>query len=285
MRPALFAILLTAAVLGYHPPAALAQNPAPKFVEVELRDGSKLYGSIASEDASQIILQTIAGNAVTLTRVQVKRINATAGEVVDGEFWPDDVVSSKLFLGATGRSLKRGEGDFGVDSLFLPVFQVGVTDRFSIGVGAPFYGFVKTAWITPKLQLWNNGKTAISTGVLHLFVPDFGIGGYGYVVGTHGTPNGAVTFGGGLLYGRDDDKTATTPMFSIGGEKRLSRRTKLVTENYIFKEGVVVTVGTRIIGQTISTELGGIVFVGDGEGMPGVFFNFVFHGRPKAAGR
>jgi hypothetical protein len=92
-----------------------------------------------------------------------------------------------------------------------------------------------------EVQVYEAKNTAVSTGVLHLFVPDFGVGGYGYVVATRGTPDASVTFGGGMLYGRDGDDGAAIPMFTIGGEHRIGRRTKFVTENYIFQGGAIVT--------------------------------------------
>jgi len=285
MRSTLAALALTATLAALQPSAAHAQEPrssVPSVVEIELRDGSKLYATVISEDASRMVVRTVAGADVTLTRDQIRFIYKTAGAAVNGEFWTQDAVTSKLFLGPTGRSLRRGEAYMAIDSLFLPSFQVGVTDRFSIGVGLPLYGFVKTAYITPKLQVFETDRFAVSTGVLHLFVPDFGLGGYGYVVATRGTADNSVTFGGGALYGRDDDGSGAIPMLTIGGEHRTGRRTKLVTESYIFKEGVIASVGTRFLGQTVSTELGVIVTVVDNNApLPGFFINFVIHGRPR----
>ncbi len=283
MRSALVVLVLAFGLGGLVPTAAEAQQPTPSVVEVHLRDGSRLFGGIISETESQIVLRTVVGVDITLTRAQIRAINPTAGTVVGGEFWTDDAVSSRLFLSGTGRALRRGEVYFAIDSLFLPVFQVGVTDRFSIGAGLPFYGAARTAWITPKFQIYRDDRTAVSAGVLHLFVPDFGVGGYAYVVATRGTPNAAVTFGGGVLYGRDEDDNVqpAIPVFTVGGEKRLGRRTKVVTENYIFQEGVVAAVGVRVIGQRISTEVGGLGFIGDGNAQPGFFFNVVLHSRPR----
>ena len=283
MRRTLYTLLLAVAILAAIPCEALGQTAPREVVEIRLRDGSLILGTIVSDDGGRVVIKAVSGADVTVARDQIKLIQRTAGAVVDGEFWTEDVVDSKLFLGPTGRSLKRGEGYVAIDSLFLPVFQVGVTDRFSIGMGAPFYGFVKSAWITPKFQVYKDEKTAVSTGVLHLFVPDFGLGGYGYVVATRGTADTSVTFGGGMLYGRDDDGGEAVPMFTIGGEHRLGRRVKFVTENYIFQEGVIATAGTRIIGQRTSFEVGALIPLVEGGAFPGVFFNFVFHSRPRGS--
>jgi len=281
MRRHLFMLLLAVVILGALPFEALGQTAPREIVEIRLKDGSLIVGRIVSEDGGRALIKTVSGADVTVDRDQITSIQSTAGAVVNGEFWTQDAVSSKLFLGPTGRSLKRGEGYVAIDSVFLPVFQIGVTDRFSIGMGAPFYGLVKTAWITPKFKVYEGKNTAVSTGVLHLFVPDFGVGGYGYVVATRGTPDASVTFGGGMLYGRDGNDAAAIPMFTVGGEHRMGRRTKFVTENYIFQGGAIVTAGARLIGRTTSFEAGAIIpLVGEGA-IPGFFFNFVFHTRPK----
>jgi hypothetical protein len=282
MRRNLSILIIAAALLGALPGRALAQTTPRNVVEIRLRDGSLIVGTVVSDGGGRVVIKTVSGADVTVDRDQITIIQSTAGALVNGEFWAHDVVDSKLFLGPTGRSLKRGEGYLAIDSIFLPVFQVGVTDRFSIGMGVPFYGFVKSAWITPKFQVYKDDKTAVSTGVLHLFVPDFGLGGYGYVVATRGTANASVTFGGGMLYGHGDDGGGAIPMFTIGGEHRIGRRAKFVTENYVFQGGVIATVGTRIIGQSTSFETGAIIPFLSENAFPGFFFNFVFHSRPKA---
>jgi len=281
MRRHLFTLLLAIVVLSGLPLEALGQTAPREVVEIRLKDGSLIVGQIVSEAGGRAVIKTVSGADVTVERDQITSVQRTAGAVVNGEFWTKDAVASKLFLGPTGRSLKRGEGYVAIDSAFLPVFQIGVTDRFSIGMGVPFYGFLKTAWITPKLQVYESEKTAVSTGVLHMFVPGFGMGGYGYVVATRGTPDASVTFGGGMLYGRGDDGGGAIPMFTIGGEHRIGRRTKFVTENYIFQGGAIATVGTRVIGQTTSFETGAMIPLINEGALPGFFFNFVFHGRPK----
>ena len=280
MRPLLVVLHVFVFALSGLAVEAAAQTATPQTVEVRLRDGSRIYGYVISEDQAALTIKTVAGADLTVQRNQVEAVKPVSGSVVGAEFWLDDAVDSKLFLGPTGRALKRGQAYFAIDSVVLPVVQIGVTDRFSVGFGAPLYGLLKTAWITPKLQLYRSDRLAVSSGVLHFVVPDFGLGGYGYTVATVGTANGAVTFGGGVLYGRDGDRTATTPMFTIGGERRMSRRSKLITENYVFDGGVITSFGTRLIRDRTSWELGVLVPIVRGGSLPGLFFNFVMHDRP-----
>jgi len=108
----------------------------------------------------------LAGLAVaqsTASEPQSAAAAAAADTVIE------DAVASKLFYAPTGRVLKRGEVYAAIDAFSLGVVRVGVTDRFSIGVGRPLW--VNTTWITPKFQIYEDDRTAIATGVLHLFAP------------------------------------------------------------------------------------------------------------------
>jgi hypothetical protein len=281
------ALLSTGIVLIPAPTAAQTPAPTAALVEVVLQDGLHLVGYVVSDDRNSLVLKTVAGADVTVPRDRVRSIASVAGTIVDGEFRRDDALASKLFLGPTGRSLRRGEGYFAIDSVLLPVFQVGITDRLSFGVGKPFWVFTPAFWVTPKVQLYRGESTTVATGVLHLVVPDFGVGGVGYVVATRGTRDDAVTIGGGWLYGRDADgeDAGGAALLIIGGEHRTGRRSKVVTENYVFRDGAIATVGGRFIGETFSFEAGVIVPIAGGSSFPGPFFNFIWHSRSGGAVR
>jgi hypothetical protein len=187
-----------------------------------------------------------------------------------------DVVASKLFFAPTGRSLKQGEAYFALDALAIAVLRVGVTDRFSIGVGRPL--FANVTWVTPKFQVYDGPRTSVATGVLQLFAPGFGYGGVAYGVTTVGSRDDGLTAGMGWFYGKDDDgQDKTSAVLIVGGDRRMGRRSKLVTENYIFKGGAVLSAGSRIIGRHRSVEFGGMLVVAGNTMMPGAVVNLVFH--------
>jgi hypothetical protein len=200
----------------------------------------------------------------------------SSGAPAASETVTEDAVASKLFFAPTGRVLKRGEVYVAIDSLFVGVARVGVTDRFSIGVGKPL--FLNTAWITPKLQVYEGQRAAVATGVLHLFAPGFGVGGLGYGVATIGSRDDAITAGMGWFYGKDDDGLRVgVPVLIVGGEHRMGRRSKLITENYLFAGGAVMSVGGRFMRRHVSVEIGGTFILIGSTAAPGVVLNFVFH--------
>jgi hypothetical protein len=265
-------------------PQAPGSQAAPATQQVihhvALRDGSQLYGVMVSEDATSITLRTIAGATVMAVRDQIVAITRVQGTVVGDEFWLQDGVGSRLFLGPTGRVLRRGDSYVAIDSFFLPMFQVGVTDRFSFGVGKPFYVWTKAMWVTPKFQLYRSANTAASVGLLHTFGTIGEIGGAAYGVVTRGSTDNSVTAGVGWIYedGTDDgSRREGTPFVLIGGERRVGRRTKVVTESYLFSGGAIVSVGGRLITRTFSFEAGVIAPVGSDGAYPGPFINFIWH--------
>jgi len=256
---------------------AEAQTTQQAVAVVKLVDGSELLGVIKSRTPHEVVLVTLAGPEIVVPRDRIKSIAESQGSVVDGEFWREDPLTSKLFLGPTGRSLRKGEGYFAINALFLPAFQVGVTDRFSIGVGKPFYFFTPATYITPKFQVYRGDRACVSAGLLHLFVPGLGIGGLAYSSATIGTRQGAVTVGGGWIYARHSEDGGA-PVVMIGGDKRMTRRSSFVTDNFIFHGGAIVSAGARIVGRTVSYEAGGVAtLTQDGAAPPGIFFNIIFH--------
>ncbi len=269
------------------PPAAATSQAAAAVVELRLKDGSVIYGAVQSETADRVIVRTIGGGTVEVERSQIASLGPARGRVVDGEFRPSDSNATRLLFSPTGRSLRKGQGYIGVYEFLLPFVQVGVTDRFSMGAGTPliFFGDEsgRPVWLTPKYQLHKGARTSAAVGVLHFEI--FGEesrAGLAYAVATTGSDDNAVTVGAGWAYARyrEDQydysaclgrapgsvagcptiermtETPGSPVVMIGGERRLGRRVKIITENYAFKAGGIVSVGVRFLGERLSADLG-----------------------------
>jgi len=181
---------------------------------------------------------------------------------------------SHLFFGATARSLPPGHGYFGVREIGFGAFQIGITNRFSFGAGTVL-AYPKVAVITPKYQVYQGKDISAAVGVAHLVgARDFGLGAaYGAV--TKEFKSGSLTTGGGVLYARDDHKTARVGVAMIGGERRLSSRVIFVTENYVFfAGGAVASAGVRLVRGRFATDLGLIAPIFEGPFIPGPVVNF-----------
>lgn len=253
-------------------PIQAPQAPAPPVIaipaaditqDLRLNDGSRVIGRVESVDGDRFTFRTTSGVLMTIDSSTVMALKPLRGEIVNGELWNEDSNATRLFFAPTGRSLRQGEAYFGVYEVYMPFIQFGITDRLSFGGGTPFLwlggeGGVPV-WVTPKLQVLQTRSTAASVGVMHIFNAGDANAGIAYTVVTQGNTNNAVTFGAGYAYTHGGDSDGNAMVGMIGGERRVSRRTKLVTENYLFPGGGFVSGGVRFLGEKLSADFGFVI--------------------------
>jgi hypothetical protein len=166
---------------------------------------------------------------------------------------PEDPNTTRLLFGPTARTLPKGDVTLGIHGLVLPSFQVGITDRFSVGGGTPLLlplpASDRPYWITPKLQILNQGNTRIALGV----VQTLNLSGVGvaYAVMTTGTSRQSVSAGAGVAYARDGERRLA---IMVGGDRQVRRSMKFVTENYYFAGLGVLSAGVRFFDERKSLD-------------------------------
>ena len=284
VRPFCFtaAALVAAALL---PAVAQAQDPvdipppSDTVYQVGLADGSTFYARITEVDQERVVFTTVGGGRLEVERSQIRSLSQAVGGVADGEFWHPDPADTRLFFASTGRNLAAGEAYVGTYMIVLPFAAVGLTDRIEIYGGAPLtLGELQPYYLGAKVQVVRTPGVQASVGTL-AFVFESDAAGIAYGVGTFGTEHRAFHAGIGFFYAGDE--VANEPAFMFGGETRVSRRMKLITENYILPNavGVIFSGGLRIIGDRFSAELGMFgAASGDTAGccFPLVNFNYTF---------
>jgi hypothetical protein len=282
--PLLLALLAAAA------PRAGAQDPAPgrrlvvsdTIYEVRLQDGSVFYGRVVSADAQRVVLVSDAGVRVELNRAQIRGASPVRGVIQpDGTVWTEDPNTTRLFFGPTGRTLRAGEGYLGAFELVLPFLSYGITDWLTVAGGTPIIPEVigRVVYLAPKVQLVQTERATFSTGVLAFFnladddeFDETEVVGIGYGAGTWGSRDNSVSLGAGWAFAGTD--VENRPAFMLGGEARMSRRAKLITENYLITtresdydpvtgtatEGTgflgLVGGGVRLFGERLTGDLG-----------------------------
>ncbi len=240
---------------------AFAQQAATadqRIYEVTTRDGVRYYGYLQVETPERVVIRTPGGAIIELARADIASMVEAEGTLVGQDFRRADPNPTRLFFGPTGRSLKKGEAYFGVYEVIMPFVQVGLTDRLSIGGGTPlFLGEGNHPfWVTPKFQVYRSPRTSISVGAMHFLNVDGVTLGIAYAAGTFGSADNAVTLGVGRAYYNNDDDDAGSTVALVGGERRLSRRLKLITENYVLTGGAVLSAGIRLLGESLSADIG-----------------------------
>lgn len=248
--------LMTARVGRAQTPEAASPEGPAVLCELVLKDGSRIFGVVERETPDEVVLRTQAGAIVTARRAEIASLRLIEGRVERGEFVRGDLHRTRLFFAPTGRSLAPGEVSFGVFQFVAPFVQVGVTERFSIGGGTPllfgFEDFERPFWVTPKLQVVRTPRAQAAVGLLHVFNFDGDGGGIAYGVGTIGDTENAFTAGAGLMYS-DGDRNG---LLMVGGERRVRSNLKLITENYLWRDGHgLLSGGVRFLGERLSADL------------------------------
>ena len=251
------------------------------------RDGSTLLGRLISESADSVRFET-SGGVLAYPRSQIAELKPIAAEDIrNGQYWAPDPHSSRLLFGPTGRTLKQGEKYLSDLYLFFVNGAIGVTDRLMIGGGMsvfPTGDFSNNVFfLTPKVALVQGDQFNLSAGAFLGFAGHVnGSAGFGYLAATSGGEHSSVTYGAGWAYVNHD--VQSKPVLLLGGELRLSRRLALMSENYAYSgdaTGAVVSLGFRIMGEKLSTDLAfwncvGSCSLGIFPGIPWVGFAIKF---------
>jgi len=262
-------------------------------------DGSANLGRIVEIGTNEIQFQTELGK-LTIPLSKIKEIKEVPTDSIrNGQYWFANPNTTRLYFAPTGRMLKKGEGYFADYYLFFPVITYGITDNITIGGGMSLFPGAKIDeqifYLTPKVGLKAVKNLNLAIGALLIKLPEssndensatensdttdtsYGVG-ILYGVGTYGTEDASFTLG--LGYGFVDSDFAEKPMLVIGGEKRLTPRIALVTENWIFPEleDPLVSYGIRFFGEKLSVDLALINTLGKEAIFPGFpYVDFVFN--------
>jgi hypothetical protein len=230
MARQLLTILLPAFLLAATPLVTCAQTPAATIAvappdvtqEIRLRDGTSAIGRVEAVDGTRVTFRTLAGATLTIEAADIVSLATVEGRAAGTQFWKDDPNPTRLFFGPTGRPLKRGDVYLGVYEIFIPV------------IARP--------------------TTQVAVGAMHIMNIDGDSLGVAYGAMTKGTRDTALTVGIGYAYEQFEDSGA--PVLMIGGEHRVHRHVKLVTENYVFREGGIASAGVRFMSGRLSADLG-----------------------------
>ncbi|MFN8062478.1 MAG: hypothetical protein U0Q12_25225 [Vicinamibacterales bacterium] len=186
--------------------------------------------------------------------------------------WPDDPNATRLIYGPTGRTLERGEAYVELFGINVPVVHVGLTDWLSVGGGT--VAFIpdaqpgEIALVAPKVRVFGSARTNVSVGTLHFNAFRRYNGGIAYGVVTQGTSDFGVTMGVGYFYVVEHRRLVGAPALIVGGERRITARVKLISENYVRRDLVLPGGGVRLIRGPLSIDLGLTAVLTESFAMP-----------------
>lgn len=232
----------------------------PAIYRVILKDGSEIIGTIQSSDSSKLGFASVSKITMEIPRTQIKSLEQLSGNIVQGEFMQSDPNYTRLFFAPTGRPLRDGQGYFSTYEVFFPFLAVGIGDAVTLSGGMSIVPGAESQifYLAPKITPLHLKNIDVSAGLLYINGTASSSSGLGiiYGVGTYGTSDRALTLG--LGWGFSSGEVANKPILLIGGEYRVSRNVKLITENWIPPEIdlVIYSFGLRFFGERLAADLG-----------------------------
>jgi hypothetical protein len=177
----------------------------------------------------------------------------------------DSINHCRLLVAPTARSLPEDKGYINLAGIIFPNFGYGITDELMIRGGiTPFTISGNILYFgLGQLQVAQYGDLSVAGGILLTDMTgnarNWENTFYGYGVVSYGSDIAAIhaAFGGGYSSTRE----SSTAVFMIGGELKIARTTKLITENWIVAESgsAAYSLAIRIFGSALTGELGGVI--------------------------
>lgn len=270
MRPLLALPLLVVVAL----PALAQQRTLPPVdsttvVAFHMTKGKTRKGRVVTADDSSLTVLTLAGATVVLPRSSIKEWDRLHGTLTPAGFRPTDLTTHRLFFGPTARTFPRGGASLADHDVFIVSGGYGISDRVMLSAGTSLgEGFDSAGHVVGSGLAFADGRVGLARGRLTaVAVGAFwgwagldranGSVGAGYGVVTLGSNDHAVTVLGGYPFAsRSFEKEA---IVMLGGETRIGRRLKLVTEMWKLPQisRVAGIYGVRYLGDEFSVEVGG----------------------------
>ena len=252
-------------------------------VRIETTDGSELIGKIVKKDDAYLHLETLSGLEIKIPAGTISAIQNVTGQIEGGMYMNPDPNNTRLFLGPTGRTLKKGRGYFSAYEIFFPSLGYGINDYITMAGGMTLFpgSDVQIIYVNPKIRLYRDDSFAVATGASLVFPTTFdGSSALFNLTATYGSDNSALTVS--AMVPMDSDNDFKNPILMIGGEVRISRKIKLITENWMSIEfdSAILSAGVRFFGQSLAADLGFFYITGsDLSGFPflpwiGFAYNF-----------
>ena len=242
-----------------------ALNGQEKKVKIVLKDETQYFGKISHEDF----------------------LNVTIGTNSESEYKPDPN-SHRLFFAPTAKPIPAGQASFSIIEIFFPAVSLGIADIVSLNGGIsilPTGIAAQLVYVTSKITFFQSNNFSVAAGLGYTnIVGSFGLEKGGgvlyYGVGTYGGEDKSITVGGGFF-----DLVGATPpsefLLLIGGELRISKSVKLITENYIIPAGdfALASIGIRFFGKHLAGDFGLLTTIQKKERIPlfpwiGFTYNF-----------
>lgn len=267
MKPLFTFLLLFLAILNNSP----AQTPQDSiYWKITTNDGNEYRGFILSSDSTTVVLKTSNIGTITIQNENIQALEKLEpNDLRSVSKWRENHQAARYFWMPNGHGLKKNQTYYQNSMIFVNQVSLGITDKVTMGVGIIPLFFLGTGftpiWVTPKFSMpvvkdkYSIGAGALLGGVLTNSEGNFF--GITYLVNTFGNRDRNLSVG--LGYGFAQREWADRPTISLGGMWRYSKKSFLMTENYLIPTPGnyfgITSFGGRTIWEAVSLDYGAIV--------------------------
>jgi hypothetical protein len=261
---------------------------------IQLFNGSLFNGKISSFSNNKIEFYSSSVGSIGIATKDVIRVNKYDSVKAKSFVLGENPHSSRYFYAPSAIPLDKGEGYFQDIYLLFISGNYAISDHTTLGAGFSIIPGIDVGeqafFVNAKVAYQITEKFYLGGGGLYFGIGDLGGSiGIGYAVGTYGSKDHNVTFGAG--YGYSGNALMETPVFTLCGMTRISKRISLMTENWLgtvsYEEGIPPDyVDTRTIREFQTLISYGLRFFGDKLSVDLAFMNvpttgeFLFPGIP-----
>jgi len=232
--PFLIVLFLFSANTGYAQVDTSRVNPAKLFIIIT-NDGGQFLGTILSQDAKEVLIDTRDRGQVSIPKYQIKEMKEIKESelTIGGDYIPAEVFSSRYFITTNGLPIEKHES-YILWNLWGPDFEFGVGKNFGMGVMSSWFGIPIIG--TAKYSIELGEKTSLGLGALlgsgTWVVPDFGLA-LPYAALTFGDRKSNLTFSGGYGVVFSEGNSEGRALISVAGMTKIGKKTSLVFDSFI----------------------------------------------------
>ncbi|HEY1022838.1 MAG TPA: hypothetical protein VGE06_11030, partial [Flavisolibacter sp.] len=202
---------------------------------IRLVDKSEFVGKYVERTPDYLVFRTAAVSRLQVAFDRITSIQELQASNIKGNvYWSPNPRPTNYFFWPSAINLKKGEGYFQNNMLFLNSVHYGITNNFSIGGGLEFislFSGTPILFFTPKVTFPAGKNFHAGAGVLLITIPEEGSGGFLYGSATAGSIEHNVS--GSLGFGFAGGEFSSTPLVNISGMTRVSRKLMLMSENWV----------------------------------------------------
>ncbi len=219
--------------------ADTTKTEVQKIFLITTIEGGQFVGTIISQDAKEVLIDTKDRGQVSIPKYQISEIREVSKKELSatGNYIPEEVFATRYFITTNGLPIEKGDS-YILWNLWGPDFEFGIGKNVGVGVmtswfGVPIIGSIKyTINLAPKVNMALGGLLGTGSWV----EPGFGLA-VPYAALTFGDRKSNISFTGGygaVFYEGNNNGRA---LFSVAGMTKVSKKVSLVFDSFIAPKG------------------------------------------------